>query len=409
MKKRYAFAGASDRGLSMYAQPLVNDFSDVAETVGVYDINVERARVFAEMSNPEMPAFADFDTMIKEAKPDYVIVTCVDAYHSDYIIRSLELGCNVITEKPMTTDDAKCRAILAAEKKYGKEVIVTFNMRFNYFTTAVWKLVQSGVIGDVYSVHFEWLLEGHGGHGTSYFHRWNARMSQSGGLLVHKSTHHFDMVNWIIGQKPVKVAAFGQLNAYGAKNAPYKAPRCSECEHIKECPYSTKYSEFGLKFYKANEQYDRYYKDGCVFADDIDIYDTMSVNVQYDGGAVMSYSLNAHAPYEGWNMIINGSKGRLEAHVYSSGPDSKKPYDEIFVYDHENNVTVHKVSKILEGHGGGDPLLREMIFRGGIEDVYNRRAGTEAGTASIMIGIAANKSIKEGRIISIPDLLEEQK
>ena len=406
MKKRYAFAGASDRGLGMYAQPLFNDFKDVADMVGVYDINVGRAHTFAEMSNPDMPVFEDFDTMIREAKPDYVIITCVDAYHSDYIIRSLELGCNVITEKPMTTDDEKCRAILAAEKKYGKEVIVTFNMRFNYFATEVWKLVHDGAIGDVYNVHFEWMLEGHGGHGTSYFHRWNARMAKSAGLLVHKSTHHFDMVNWIIDQKPVKVAAFGQLNSYGAKNAPFQGPRCSECEHAKECPYYKELDDFAIKFYKNNEKYDGYLKDGCVFADDIDIYDTMSVNVQYDGGAVMSYSLNANATYEGWRMVINGSKGRIEAMDYESGIASKAPYNEIKVYDHKDNVTVHQVAKVLAGHGGGDPLLREMIFRGGIKDEFNRRAGTEAGTASIMIGIAANKSIKEGRMITIQDLLD---
>ncbi len=411
MKKRYAYAGASGRGLS-YARPMAKDYTDVAEMVGVYDTNVGRARMFAEESDPNMPVYEDFDTMIREAKPDCVIVTCVDAYHSDYIIRALELGCDVITEKPMTTDDEKCRAILAAEKKYGKKVTVTFNMRYHYFGNAIKALMMKETIGKIYSVHFEWLLKGQGDHGTSYFHRWNARMNKSGGLLVHKSTHHFDLVNWFIMQKPVNVAAFGELNAYGAANALYAdhGDRCSECKYYGECPYGRVQEGFDYKFYNENEKYETVpnKKDGCVFDEDIDIYDTMSVNVQYDGGAMLSYSLNAHAMYEGWRIMINGSEGRLEAVEYMNGLESNTPYSEIKVYDTKGNVSVHKISKILTGHGGGDHMLHEMLFRENVPDPMGCQAGTAGGTDSIMIGIAANKSIKEGRMINIPELLQEQ-
>ena len=300
--KRYAFAGASGRMLGMYARPMKSDFSDVAELVGVYDINPGRAEYAGRECG--IPVYRDFEQMISEAKPDVVLVTTVDAYHSDYIIRSLELGCDVITEKPMTIDAERCRAILDAEERSGHSVTVTFNYRYAPFQTKIKQLITDGAIGDVFSVHFEWLLDRNMdvlAHGTSYYRRWNARMAKSGGLLVHKSTHHFDLVNRWLGQRPMRVSAFGKLNLYGAAGSEkyasgMKGRNCRECKFADRCGFRYELTDFEKKFYAENEKYDGYMKDGCVYADDIDIYDTMSVNVSYDGGAMMSYSLNSTCP-----------------------------------------------------------------------------------------------------------------
>ena len=190
--KTYVFAGASSRALGMFAKPMASEFSEACQILGVHDINIGRARKMSELAGG-FPVFDNFETMLRETKPDRVIVTTVDAYHSDYIIKSLEMGCDVITEKPMTIDAERCRAILAAEKATGHKVIVTFNYRYAPFVTKIKELVAAGTIGEIFSVHFEWLLTRdmvYGAHGTSYFRRWNARMEKSGGLLVHKSTHH---------------------------------------------------------------------------------------------------------------------------------------------------------------------------------------------------------------------------
>ena len=409
--KKYVFVGSSIRAYWMYGRPMMNELADVCEMCGVYDINPGRAHVFSEKLNG-MPVFGSFDEMVNTVRPDYVIVTTVDAYHSDYIIRALELGCNVITEKPMTISEDRCNAILEAKAKYGKEVIVTFNYRFAPYKTKIKELLDSGIIGDIYSVHFEWMLDRvkqFDAHGTSYFRRWNARMAKSGGLLVHKATHHFDLVNWWIGQKPSRVSAFGKLNLYGAKNAKYpNTTRCCECPHIDECEFSYRLTDFEKEYYKANEQYDGYQKDKCVFADDIDIYDTMSLNVEYDGGAIMSYCLNATAAYEGWKIVFNGSKGRMEAIEYETGFQAKCPDNTVKVFDLDNNMTEYHVTKGGGGHGGGDERLRAMIFRDNVPDPLGHRAGTMDGAYSILVGVAANKSIKEGRIVSIDELLDER-
>ena len=416
--KKYAFAGASFRGWYMYAKPLWEDYKDVAQLCGVYDINPGRARTFVEMSGADMKVYEDFDEMIKAEKPDCVIVTTMDCFHSEYIIRSLEAGCDVITEKPMTTDDEKCRAILEAEKRSGKKVTVTINYRYAPFMTKVKEIVSTGLLGEIYNVHFEWMLTRNmdlAAHGTSYFRRWNSRMKNSGGLLVHKSTHHFDLINWWIDQKPQKVSAFGELRKYGAKNYPFeggytKGQRCSNCPHAHECEFYYEPDEAYRRLYMENEQYDGYMCDNCVYADDIDIYDTMGVSVQYDKGAILTYSLNAATPYEGWHLSINGSKGRLEVHNPENGFESQTIQKHIRFYDLENNVTDFALTKHSGlsrsgGHGGGDVRIRDMIFRGNKPDPLGHAAGVMDGAYSILVGIAANKSIKEGKVVEIESLL----
>ena len=126
--------------------------------------------------------------MMKECAPDTVIVTTMDRYHHEYIIKALEYGCDAISEKPMTIDEEKCNAILAKEKETGKKVIITFNFRFMPNMIRVKELINEGAVGKILSVNFEYLLDT--SHGADYFRRWHRRKENSGGLLIHKASHH---------------------------------------------------------------------------------------------------------------------------------------------------------------------------------------------------------------------------
>ena len=128
--KKYAFAGAGGRATTMFAVPLAKEYGDVAQIVGVFDPNRKRCEALAKRTETEIPLYTDFDTMLEETKPDVVIVATVDRYHHEYIVRALHAGCDVISEKPLTIDDEKCRAILKAQEQTGKKVTVTFNVRF---------------------------------------------------------------------------------------------------------------------------------------------------------------------------------------------------------------------------------------------------------------------------------------
>ena len=406
MKKRYSFVGASCRGHLMYAENILKNFSDVAEIAGVYDINKGRSEYFASKTGAKV--YEDFEEMLNTEKPDAVIVTTVDVYHSDYIIRSMEMGYDVISEKPMTIDAERCQKILDTEKATGRKLTVTFNYRYSPYTTRIKELLTEGVIGDVYSIHFEWSLDRSlvlSGHGASYYRRWNSVMAKSGGLLVHKSTHHFDMVNWFLNDSPARVGAFGKMNVYGPKHRPWSdcGETCRVCPHAGECEFAYKLSQDEEARYAQNEHLDGYYKDACVYRDEVDIYDTMAVLVEYRKGTLLTYSLNSTAAYEGWKMIINGSKGRLEAVNVETGIQSIRDTDLIKVFDLENQITEYVLPRHTSGHGGGDIRLLKNIFIGNQPDPLGHAAGSFDGANSILIGALANKSIATGKFINVDD------
>src|ERR1700693_1564108 len=119
-RRRYALVGCGARGIWMYARPLVRHYTDVAELVALCDTNRTRMAYCNQSLGTLLPAYTSIDEMLAQVRPDVVIVASIDRVHHEHIIASLEAGCDVITEKPLTIDDEKCRAILAAERRTGR-------------------------------------------------------------------------------------------------------------------------------------------------------------------------------------------------------------------------------------------------------------------------------------------------
>jgi len=424
-KRRYAQVGLGGRA-SMYKEAAVQTYADTCEMVGFCDNNEGRVRQSVEWARRKgvvVPGYAaeDFGRMVAECKPDCVIVTTKDCFHDLYICQAMELGCDVITEKPLTTDEVKCQRIIDTKARAGRKCTVTFNYRYAPHTTQLKDLLMSGVIGDVLSLDFQWLLDTH--HGADYFRRWHRNKENSGGLLVHKATHHFDMINWWLSSVPLSVFAMGQrkfytphqADRYGLTN---RAERCLDCPESGKCAFHLDLRTTGYlrQMYLENEQYDGYFRDRCVFSNLIDIEDSMQLVVAYESGAKMSYSLNAFMPREGFQVAINGSKGRLEHKceetVYISG-DGTVPGEllaegtTIKIFPHFREAYSVPVWTGEGGHGGGDPRLLEDIF--GTDpprDKYQRAADQRAGAYSILTGIAANRSLESGRMIRVDDLVK---
>lgn len=425
MNKRYAIVGLGGRS-RMYYQGLATTYRHDAELVGFCDVNRTRMayanRILADYDVAPVPAYGaqDFDRMVAEQKPDTVIVTSVDRTHHRYIIRAMELGCDAITEKPMTVDEAKCQAILDAIKRTGRKLRVTFNYRYAPHATKMRELVMSGVIGDISSVHFEWLLDIR--HGADYFRRWHRDKRNSGGLLVHKATHHFDLVNFWLGTQPATVFAMGDLRFYGRENAELRGvskfySRAHGSEAAKDDPFALHMEESeGLKgLYLDAEHEDGYYRDQSVFGDGISIEDTMGVMVRYQNGALMTYSLNAYMPWEGFRIAFNGNKGRIQMMVvetpyvnaggatYAEGTTRGLQITVFPMFGAPYDVDV----PIVEGgHGGGDEVLLADLFGPRREDPFHRAASHVDGAMSILTGIAANISMRTGQPVKVKDLVQ---
>jgi len=405
--KTYAIVGAGSRCTSMFALPMVKQFSDVAKIVGVYDTNIKRAELLQHKCGGGFPVYESFEQMVRDAKPDIVLVTTIDKYHHEYIIKAMEMGCDAISEKPLTIDEDKCNAILEAEQRTGRKVTVTFNMRYRPFAARIKELLQQRTIGSILSVHFEWFLDTR--HGADYFRRWHRRKENSGGLLIHKSTHHFDFINWLLEEEPVQVSSYGTLRFYGPTRE-QRGTRCLTCSHKQTCEFYFDIEAFSNRdLYLDCEDVDAYYRDQCVFSEEIDIEDSVSLHVKYAGGALMSYSLTAHSPLEGFRLAINGSEGRMEAETYHGevGPYAGEDINRLRVYNRMQEEITYKIPVATGAHGGGDERLLNMLFRGNLNDPLHQQASSWDGAMSNAIGFAANKSMREGSSILIGDLIRK--
>jgi len=174
-KIRVAQAGTGHRGSGFWGKDLIKNFNEVLEFVGLHDINPGRAAYAKQIYGGDIPVFASFDEMLDKVQADYIIVTTVDATHDEFIVKALNKGFNVITEKPMTTDEVKCQRILDAEKRSGKKVIVAINYRHRVHAMQLKELLAHKRIVKITSVDFNWCLNLN--HAAGYFRRWHGRLN----------------------------------------------------------------------------------------------------------------------------------------------------------------------------------------------------------------------------------------
>jgi predicted dehydrogenase len=405
-RRRYAIIGTGNRGIGMWARPIAQEYRDVIEFVGLCDINPLRVEVAKRQIGVSCPTFTDFDRMMDQAKPDLLMVTTVDGTHSEYIVKALNHGIDVMTEKPMVIDEQQCQAVLDAERRSGRNIIVTFNYRYAPKHRIVKETLMSGKIGKITSVDFSWYLDTR--HGADYFRRWHRLRSRSGSLWVHKATHHFDLMNWWLDADPVHVSAFGSLQNYG-KSGPFRHTTCRGCPHQAKCPYywDITRDQSMVALYVNCESADGYTRDGCVFKADIDIFDTMNAIVRYSNGVSMSYSVSTFMPIEGYRVAFNGTLGRLEVRDYERQAWQPAEATEIeLIHNFGKKETIAVTGSTAGGHGGGDTQLRDLIFRQADAPAHMRLPNSRAGAMSCLTGIAARKSIDENRPIRIADLVK---
>ena len=424
-KRRVALVGTGIRGTGFWGKYLNDNYSDVVEYVGLCDINPGRLEYALEYMGVDCPVFTDFDALLAESRPDLVIVTTVDSTHDEFIVRGLQAGIDVITEKPMTTDETKCQAILdAAEKSKGK-LIVALNYRNGIIFSRLKEHLLNDRIGRLTSIDFHWYLNTY--HGASYFRRWHGLRDKGGTLLCHKAAHHFDLLNWWIDSEPVEVHAYGGLEHYGHNNQ-FRGKRCMDCPHKDNCEFfwdMTK-DERLMRLYHANEKHDGYIRDNCLWRKEIDIFDKMAVQIRYANDVQVSYSLTTYSPYEGFRVAFNGMKGRMETwegvpaldavqqdqaqlHAkemdHTSHTEAEVAYHEIVTQLNFRDFEREMVPYVRSGHWGGDQIMFDRIFRGiDKRPDLDLTADVRDGAMSVLIGIAARKSIDEGRAIRIADL-----
>jgi len=372
------------------------------------------------------------EQMVADERLDAVVVTSPDHTHADVAARVLRAGADVVLEKPMATTVEGCRTIVGAVEETGRSLVLTFNYRYAPRNAALKEVVASGRIGRVLSLDFTWLLDTM--HGADYFRRWHRDKRNSGGLAVHKATHHYDLVNWWLDDVPSWVFAAGRLAFYGDANARERGLGQRPDRGTVDPP-STDPFALDLRtdprlaaMYLDAERYDGYRRDQDVFAPGVTIEDTLGLLVGYERGPVMTYSLNAHGPWEGYRVAVNGTEGRAELEVVERAAvlpgtdgrvvldastvedvvadgDVRRRGERLLVQRHWERAVEVPIVTTAGGHGGGDALLLRDVFRG-VQgpDPLGRQADQRDGLRSVAVGLAANLSMRTGARVDVADL-----
>ena len=395
VKISIGIVGAGLRGF-FFTERLVKHFSDKVE-VSLCDINKSRLEFVKEvfgLSNEQ--CFLNYKDLLKKKNLDAVIIATPDYTHADIAVESFRYNKHVLCEKPIATNYKDCLRILDTKKKSGRILQMGLVLRYSPLVQKVKELIQKDKVGDVKLINQVNFYYG----GRTYFRRWNRFQKNTGGFGVHKSCHDFDLLNYFIDSYPKKVSCFGSVNVFTKKKK--YGQRCSECLISKFCPDNANTFPIGAghinspegKKY-AKEYRKNYIDDVCLYNSKKDTTDHFVTIIEYENGVKANHTTCLYSARTFHRFFIVGDSGEIEM-------DSDKRDIKLFPL-HTKEMLHYELNRNTVGHGGGDdPEINSFLEC--IKTGKKPLADENAGRMSLIIGLAAEKSLYEKRIVNIKEI-----
>ena len=345
-----------------------------------------------------------------EKKASAIINCTMDRSHYDSTMKMLDLGYDVLLEKPMSPTLYENVRLVQKAEETGRLLQVCHVLRYTPFWQALRAVAHSGRLGRIISVtHRENLIYYHMAHS---FVRGNWRsQATSGPMILSKCCHDFDILLWILRQDVVYLHSFGSLTHFRPENAPPGATqRCTDgCPAAETCKYEAtkRYGRDGdgwpynyVSAIPTREARLRQLETGwygrCVYYCDNDVVDHQTVSMEMEDGATVTLVMNGQGDEECRTMRWDGTKATLYGKFSSSG-------NEIRIHDHLTGAVEHipVVDRDSSGHGGGDfGIVRSFLntIRGNPDDsVTTARESLE----SHLLAFAAEESRREKTVIDM--------
>lgn len=321
---------------------------------------------------------------------DAVAVATNGPTHAPITIDLLRAGKHVICEKPMADTAADCRRMIAAARKAGRQLAVGFCLRYGAFFLKMKQLVDQGAIGRVImGTGYDAVEAG----ARYYFH--NAGRDV-GSLTLEKGVHTIDIVNWIMGSQPRRVAAFGGLNYFGGDKP--RGLKCPQCPEQKTCPEdSMKQRDRWLPehFDPAFQPYSRAaMPDDCVFRRDITYKDNLTAIIEYANGARGNYIECHFTPAYTRRFVFIGDRGEMTADSWSG---------RITIHERFTQKVYRLTARGRGDHGGGDAGQMKAWIKALRSGAPLEPPG-ETGYYATAVAEAIDASIEQGKIVTIPPL-----
>ncbi|WP_411104763.1 Gfo/Idh/MocA family protein [Streptomyces sp. cmx-4-9] len=409
-----AVVGAGQRG-SGYAR-WVHAHPDRAAIVAVAEPRrVRRDRLVAEHALEASAAVADWRELAARGRvADAVLICTLDREHLAPVLAFAALGYHILLEKPMALTEDECRRIVAAVEDAGVILSVGHVLRYTPYTQVLKAIVDSGRIGEVVSVqHLEPVGFWHQAHS---FVRGNwRRADEATSMLMAKSCHDLDWLQYVLGGPPVRVSSFGRLSHFRPGNRPAgAADRCLDCTVEAACPYSAT-REYGERLARGRHGWplsvvieeftpqalETALREGpygrCVYACDNDVVDHQVVAMEFASGATAAFTMTAFTEQADRRTRIFGTRGELrgdgaQVQVY----DFLTRSEELIGTRREGEMTA------AGGHGGGDAGLMDAFVRAvATGDPGLVRSGPQESLISHLTVLAAERARREGTVETV--------
>lgn len=405
-KLRIGIIGAGGRGIRSFAAQFVEHYPGRAQVMALADPNALRAKAGLEFLGIEADIHEDAQELVARKDIDAVVVTSPDYLHEEHALMVLRNKKHCFVDKPLATTVQGCVNVVEAAKEARRVLYMGFNLRHNIVVKNLREMARAGHFGDIFSVH---AIEYYNG-GRSYHCRWNRLKKFSGGLWVHKGSHDFDVINYIMGDvRPARVSCFANVFTFKPENLPFTkrkgvepGPTCNACPYNRECPDAymiesdPAHGATGM-FTEETAKVDGYYKNLCMYLSDKDTHDQGIAMIEYENGATACHAEYFATPFTNRRYVIEGTLGHGEGDVHGNRVEILPRWTD--------DRVVHHLQRAGGGHGGTDPLMVAEF----VECLQKGRRPTASGIDgawSVAIGEACEIARAEARVVKISEVLD---
>lgn len=411
---RLAVCGCGSRGRT-YAE-ISRMFPDRYTLVAGADLVPERVEAVRGFSrDPEFRGYDSADALLAEPRlAEVMIIATQDATHVEFALRALELGYDLLLEKPAGTTAEAVRRLEAAATRLGRRILVCYVLRYTPFYRAVKGILDSGRLGEIITFRAdEGVMPWHQAHSFVRGHWGNS--ARSSPMLLAKCCHDLDILPWLLGRRCERVQSFGRLSHFRPEHAPAGAPaRCTDgCPHASGCRYDAhRYARehrgwLAMVFDRAKEAPEAEIVDWlrtspwgrCAYRCDNDVVDHQTVNFEFEGGLTGTFTMTAFDT--GRHLEILGTGGWLRAGHYHK----KNAGAEILIGSHDSaeveRLTPEQVLAGYGGHGGGDYGLMLDLHAEMSKPADRMNSSIQSALHSHLIAFSAEESRATGRVVEV--------
>ena len=377
------------------------------------DTNRERLEGAREYLGGGIALHEDLHGLLGRKDVDAVVVTTPDYLHEEHCVAAFDAGKHVLVDKPLAITGAGCLRVIEAARRADKLLYMGFNMRHHVVVRTLKRMIDEGRFGDVFMVHAIEYYDG----GRTYMSRWNRLKKYSGGLWIHKGSHDFDVINWLVGApRPVRVSCSADVAVLKPEGLPFTpregvepGPNCRACAYRTECPDvqpRTPYAKTmpaewvrsrDRMFGRDAADVDGYHNDQCMYLSDKDTHDHGIAIVEYDNGATAMHSECFVGSYTNRLYFVDGTRAHAEGDVDGDRIVRRPRW--------RHDVETYELDPGPGGHGGADPKMCAEFVECLLHERRPSASGID-GAWSVAIGEAAELARTERRVVEISEVLD---